>query len=290
MTMKVLVLGGTGMFGYPTVRKLAEDGFQVRLLARDVEKTRQVFGEGYEIYPGDVADRASLEKAMTGCQGVHISVGGPVDQLSAQNVAALAPALGVNHIVYLSGSTVAEKNRWFPMVAQKLNAEKALRESSVPYTILCPSWPMEQLPRFVQGGRATVIGVMPDPWHWFAADDLARMVSNAFQRESARGKRLYIHGPQGLPVKAALERYCQVFHPEIEAVAVLPIEAAKAMAESTGNIFLKNFAEMMAYFKQAGEPGDPGEANRLLGAPAINLDDWLERRRQAGTSQEQVRA
>jgi hypothetical protein len=42
------------------------------------------------------------------------------------------------------------------------------------------------------------------------------------------------------------------------------------------------FAELMAYFEQAGEMGDPAEANRLLGAPATTLDAWIEQRK-AGT-------
>ena len=275
MSKKILVLGGTGMFGRPTVQKLEADGLDVRLLARDVGKTRQLFDGAFEVVPGDVTDLDSLEKAMRGCQGVLISVGGAVDQLSAENVATLAPKLGLEHILYLSGSTVKEENRWYPMTAQKLNAEKAIRECAVPYTILCPTWPMEQLTRFARGGQVTVIGILPDPWHWFAAGDLARMISNAFQRQEAKGKRLYVHGPEGIPLKTALERYCRVFHPETKEVCVMPIEAARAMAASTSNAFLKNVAEMMDYFKKVGEPGDPAEANRLLGAPTTTLDEWM---------------
>jgi len=281
MAKKILVLGGTGMLGQPSARKLQQAGFDVRLMVRDVEKAHKMFDDGFEIVPGDVADLPALENAMTGCQGVLISVGGPVDQLSAENVARLAPRLGVERLVYLSGSTVKEENSWYPMTAQKLNAEKAIQASGVPYTILRLTWPMEQLPRFVMGGRATVIGILSDPWHWFAADDLAQMIANAFQSEAARGKRLYVHGPEGIPVKVALERYCQVFHPEIEEVAVMPIAAAKSMAEATGNNFIKVFAEMMDYFKKVGEPGDPAEANQLLGAPTTTLDDWLQSRQSA---------
>lgn len=282
MARKILVLGGTGMLGEPCARKLHEDGFRVRLLARDMEKTRKAFDETFEVVPGDVTDLDSLERALTGCRGVLISVGGPVDQISAENVAELAPKTGVEHILYLSGSTVNEENSWFPMTAQHLNAEKAVRSCGMSYTILCPTWPMEQLPRFAMGGRGNIVGVIEEPWHWFAAEDLARMVSNAFRNELASNKRLYIHGPEGITLQIALERYCRVFHPEIEAVTVIPIEAAKATAESTGNAFLKNFAMLMDYFKKAGEPGDPSEANRLLGAPTITLEDWLESRQQKG--------
>lgn len=274
MQKTILVLGGTGMLGAPVARRLQADGFAVRLLARSADKVRAILGEGFEVIEGDVADLALLEQAMTGCEGVHISVGGAVDQLSAENVASLAPKAGIRRITYLSGSTVAEQNRWFPMVAQKLQAEKAIRECAVPYTIFCPTWPLEQLPRFVQGGRASVIGQLP-PYHWFAARDLAMMVSRAYQREEAAGKRLYVHGPEAITMKDALGRFCQRFHPEIGEVMVLPVDAARSIAQSTGNNMLKYAAELMAYFEQAGELGDPMEANQLLGAPETTLDEWL---------------
>ena len=134
MDKKILVLGGTGMLGRPVVEQLKEDGFQVRVMVRNLKEAENTFSGEVEIVKGDVTDLDSLEKAMEGCAGVHISVGGPVDQLSAENVAALASKLGVERVSYISGATVAEKNRYFPMVAQKLNAEKALRECGVAYT------------------------------------------------------------------------------------------------------------------------------------------------------------
>jgi uncharacterized protein YbjT (DUF2867 family) len=276
----ILILGGTGLLGAPVTRRLQADGFRVRLLARDPEKAGGMF-EGIEIVPGDVGDIASLERAMEGCSGVHISVGGPVDQISAENTAALAPRLGLERITYVSGATVSEENGWFPMTAQKLAAEKAIRACGVPYTIFCPTWPMEQLPRFARGGQPLLIGNQPTPNHWFAADDMARMVSAAYQTEAAANRRLFVHGPEAITMLEALERYCRLFHPEVESVPVMPIEAARASAESTGNQMLSFFAELMAYFGKVGEPGDPTEANQLLGAPATTLDAWMAQR-QAG--------
>jgi uncharacterized protein YbjT (DUF2867 family) len=272
---KILVLGGTGLLGEPAARSLRADGYQVRLLVRDPEGIAARFDTSVEIVPGDVADSAALESAMTGCDGVHISIGGPVDQISAENVSALAPQLGTKRISYLSGATVKEENAWFPMVAQKIGAEKAIRSSGVPFTIFCPTWPMEQLPRFVREGRAMVIGEQPTPLHWFAAADLARMISVAFRQEAAANKRLFVHGPEALTMPEALERYRRAVHPDIDAVAVMPIEAARGIAESTGNQVMAFMAEMMSYFDQAGEGGDPTEANRLLGAPTTTLDEWL---------------
>jgi uncharacterized protein YbjT (DUF2867 family) len=272
---KILVIGGTGLLGRPVGRQLSLDGHSVRLMARDPGSVRSEYGGEFEVVGGDVTDLASLEAAMRGCDGVHLSVGGQVDRLSAENVSRLAPAANVQRITYLSGSTVAEANGWFPMVAQKLAAEKALMDGDTAYTIFCPTWPMEQLPRFVIEGRATVIGEQATALHWFAAADLARMVSAAYGKEEAANKRLYVHGPQGLTMKQALERYCAAIRPDVGSVDVIPIDAARAAAESTDNPVLAFMAEMMSYFDQAGEPGDPSEANELLGAPTTTLDEWL---------------
>lgn len=276
MTKRILILGGTGMFGIPTAIQLKADGFQVRILARDVEKAQNIFADGYEIVPGDVSDLASLEKAMTGCDGVHISIGGPVDQLSAENVAALAPKLGMERISYVSGATVAEENRWFPMVAQKLEAEKAIRNCGTAYTIFCPTWPMEQIPRFMQNGKPSLIGKQPLPVHFFAAQDLARMVSKSYQLAEAQNKRFYVYGPEAMTLKTALERYCAKFHPEVEKIAVMPVWLVKLLGIVTRNEMLKFASSLMGYFEKTPEAGDATEANQILGAPATTLDAWME--------------
>jgi uncharacterized protein YbjT (DUF2867 family) len=276
---KVLVLGGTGMLGGPVARRLQADGFEVRLLARDPQKARAMFGAAFEIVAGDVTDPDSLERGLASCDGVHVSVGGPVDRLSAENVAALAPKVGLKRITYISGATAFEQNRWFPMTEQKLEAEKAIRECGVPYSVFCPTWPMEQLPRLARGGQPLLIGDRPNPYHWFAADDLAGMVSVAYRLDEAANRRFFVHGPEALTMEEAVQRYCQTFHPEVEAVSVMPIATARAVADSTGNDQLRFFAELMAYFDKTGEMGDPAEANQLLGAPATTLDAWIRQRK-----------
>lgn len=273
----VLVIGGTGLLGRPVVERLGRDGFSVRVMVRRPECARECLPSAVDVFGGDVTDEPSLRYAMKGCDAVHISVGGAVDQVSAENVAALSRELGIARITYLSGSTVSPENAWFPMVEQKLAAEKAIRDGEAPYTIFCPTWPMEQLPRFVIGGRATVIGMQPTPLHWFAADDLARMLGNAYRTEEAADRRLYIHGPEALTMREALERYCAVAHPDIQ-VGMMPFPEAKALAEATGSQLMTFMTALMGYFDQAGEIGDPAEANELLGAPTVTLSEWIEAR------------
>lgn len=271
----ILVLGGTGLLGRPVVERLVTDGRRVRVLTRDPDRARAILPASVDVVGGDVTDLDSVAVAVSGCDGVHISVGGPVDRVSAEAVAEVAPRAGVERLCYVSGSTVDERNRWFPMVAQKLDAEAALTASGVPCTILRPTWPMEQLPRFVRGGRATVIGDALPGLHWFAAADLARMVSTAFASPEAAGRVFYVHGPQAFSMVEALRAYCAAAHPGVE-VSVLPVAAAQALASQSGDPMLSMMAEVMAYFDAAGELGDPAEANAILGAPTTTLAEWIE--------------
>ena len=272
---RILVLGGTGLLGRPVVKRLAAEGTGVRVLTRSTPAARPSLDPSVEIHRGDAKNISTVARALEGCEGVHISISGRDEPAVVEAVVGAAPASGVRRITYLSGATVHPDNGWFPMVAQKLRSESVLAESTVPATVLCPTWPMEQLPRFVIDGRATVIGDQATPLHWFAADDLARMVANAFHSEEAAGRRLFVHGPEGLTMHEALSRFCAAARPDVGAVDTVPLATARAAAEASGNDVLAFMTEMMAYFDQAGEGGDPTEANRLLGRPTTTLDEWL---------------
>lgn len=73
-SLRVMVTGGTGFVGFHTVRALHEAGHEVRLLVRSPDKLKQVFGPfgmgELDHVRGDIADVASVEKALAGCDAV----------------------------------------------------------------------------------------------------------------------------------------------------------------------------------------------------------------------------
>lgn len=279
MRSRILVLGGTGLLGEPVVRRLKADGHPVRVLSRDPDAARGKLDPDVEVVAGDVGDPDSVRSALEGCAGVHVSVAGPGERVAAEVAARLAPDAGAEWIGYVSGSTVDQVNAWFPMVADKLAAERAVEASGLPWTIFRPTWPFETLARFVRGGRAGMIGKHPTPYHWFAADDFARMVSAAYRTENAVGRHLYIHGPEAISIREALDRYREALHPEIGAVSAMPTWLGRLMGAVTRNPGLTYASRLMAYFDRVGEFGDPAEADRMLGSPTTTLDQWLADRR-----------
>jgi uncharacterized protein YbjT (DUF2867 family) len=82
----ILVVGGTGTLGRPVVERLVEDGFAARLLVRDVHRARALLDTDAEVFSGDVTDPGSVERALDGCFGVHISVSGGSDRRRIERV------------------------------------------------------------------------------------------------------------------------------------------------------------------------------------------------------------
>lgn len=276
MARRILVIGGTGFFGVPTANRLKEDGYTVRIMTRDFQKAKKIFGSTFEIFQGNATDKSKLEEAMKDCYGVHITVSGEGDKASAENVSELAAKMKIKHLTYVSGSTVQEKNSWFPLIKDKLQAEKAIIKSGSKYTIFRPTWPMEAIPRFVQKGKVTIIGKQPAPIHWFAVNDFTNMISAAYKKREAANKIFYIHGPEAYTMNQALEIYCNTFHPQITEIKNMNLWLAKGLKLIIRNDMYKMIVDLMGYFDKAGESGNPEEANKILGAPKTTLAMWMK--------------
>lgn len=274
MISRILVLGATGMLGQPVAHSLVERGYQVRALVRSLKKARQMFADEIEIVQGSVLDRQNIQAAMSGCQAVHLSLSQSTELTAMQHITGLGQTNGLERITYLSATTACEANRWYDLVDVKIRTENLLRSSGIPNTIFCPTWVMETLHNFIRGDRAVVIaGQNPPRLHFFAGADLGRMVAASYEDDRALGKRLFVHGPEGMTLPEAFERFVRIRYPGRK-VMQMKLWQARWIARLSANEELAGAARLIAYFDRVGELGDPAEANALLGAPSITLDEW----------------
>ena len=279
----ILVIGGTGMLGKPVAQKLKADGFDVRLLVRNPEKAKKLLGEGYELVQGDVDNLDSVRSALTGVDGVHISLkGGPteadferMDHLAVRDIADIAKEKNVGRVTLISAYAVSEEKADTPESRSKVRGEAALKSSGVPYTIFRCSWFMEALPLFVQGKSISLIGNQIHPLHWIAVEDYARMVSKSYQTDETLNKELYIFGPEAYTMGEAMKIYAD--HVGVK-VAPMSTTMLLVLGTLTFNTEWKGMSVLMKHYENWGEDGSPEEANRLLGAPKITLREWCERR------------
>jgi uncharacterized protein YbjT (DUF2867 family) len=276
MAQRVLVIGATGLLGKPVARGLADAGFIVRVMSRNVSRARAKFPQPFEVFEGDALKRADVERALTGCDAVHISIDHDREDDCVTHVVEAAKAHRLKRITYVSGTTVCEENRWFPPVGRKMKSEQVIVTSSINYTIFCPGWFMEMLARFVHSGRAMVFGKPLRRWHFVSVQDFARMVVGSHWCPEATNQRFYVHGPQALTVLEGLQDYCHALHPEIKTIRRMPYWLLRLIAWFSGNAKMSAGVNMVSYLEKVGERGDPSQANAILGAPQVTLQQWLQ--------------
>jgi len=68
--MTYLITGATGEVGSRVVRQLLQRGIRPRLLVRNEEKARAMFGHGLDVRVGDLAVPVSTRAAMQGADVV----------------------------------------------------------------------------------------------------------------------------------------------------------------------------------------------------------------------------
>ena len=142
--MRVLVTGATGYIGGRLVPCLIEAGHEVRVFARRPERLRDVpWAADVDVAAGDLADRASVDAAMTGVEVVYYlvhSMGGrgefeSTELAIARNIAASAHEHDLRRIVYLGGLH-PEGERLSQHLRSRMQVGEILLASGVPTIVL----------------------------------------------------------------------------------------------------------------------------------------------------------
>jgi uncharacterized protein YbjT (DUF2867 family) len=123
--MTILVTGGTGALGKPTVALLKKAGRDVRVLSRT---TGDVVG--------DLATGTGLTEAFASVDTlVHLATtASPKDTKQTQTTVDAARAAGVKHFLYIS--IVGVDAVPYPYYRSKFSSEHIIENSGIPFTIL----------------------------------------------------------------------------------------------------------------------------------------------------------
>ena len=113
MARRALVTGATGFIGGRVAHALADEGWEVRCLARSRSRARRLETRGMEIHEADVLDAAALrgvgEEVDVAYYLIHsMGRGGggefeARERVAAENFARMAKREGIQRVVYLGG-------------------------------------------------------------------------------------------------------------------------------------------------------------------------------------------
>ncbi len=212
MTSPILVTGGTGTLGRHVVRRLREQGAEVRVLSRSDHAAE----DGVAFVTGDLATGDGVDDALEGVDTIlHLAGSQKGDEDKTRNLVLAASGANVRHLIYISvvgADRIPLDGRidraMFAYFGSKLEAERIVERSGLPFTILRATQFHELLFK-VAAGMAK-LPVIPAPagfrFQPIEADEVAaRLVELALGEPAGRVPDM--GGPRAYELRDLLRSY-----------------------------------------------------------------------------------
>jgi uncharacterized protein YbjT (DUF2867 family) len=273
---KVLVTGATGNTGSGLVPALRNAGIDVRVFVRDAAKAQPLKDVGAEIVTGDLDQPETIEPAVEGVDKIYLLTwNGPTQAQQVQNVLDVARGAGTPHIVRHSmwGS---ENSR---IIQQGDQAERAVKSSGLPWTLLKPTFFMQNLMMAAQ----TIVsdGVI----YWDVGDgkismidvrDIVDVAAAVLTGSGHEGKSYILTGPEAISLHDGAATFSKVLGKDVRYVSV-PGEAA---LESMLNMGLpewiaRGYGELMEGFSEGFASSTTDDVETLTGHPARSFEQFV---------------
>jgi NADH dehydrogenase len=211
--VRVLATGGTGFVGPHIVRRLVDEGHQVRVLEREPGSRQRAGLPAQEAVQGDVTDPASLRRAVEEQEVVvHLVAiinGRPeeferVMSQGTRDLVAAAKEAGVRRFVLMSAlGTSEETKELVPYYRAKWAMEQAVKGSGLEHVIIRPSFvfgrdggALQQFRRIAKLSPVTpVVGPGTQRIQPIWVEDVAAYFAEAVVRPEAANRTFEIGGP-----------------------------------------------------------------------------------------------
>lgn len=278
MASKILVVGATGNVGGGLVGKLVGEDADVRGLARTEDGIDAVRAAGCEPALGDLTDSASIEAAFHGVDIAVVVTRGLENQVEmAANAIDAAQRAGVGRIVR-SSAFVPEPALDTILGRQHHEIDQLVRDSGVPYTIVKPTFFMQN----ILGAAQTVAedGVMYWPFGDGRAGmtdvrDVVDVLAAVATSDGHEGATYTLTGPASISMHDVAAALSAALDKPVSYVNV-PVEAGVGgMVEMGMSEFMaETFGELFVNFANNGADRVTEDVEKVTGHPARSIDDF----------------
>jgi len=230
--MTILVTAATGTVGRHVVRALTERGAPVRAFVRDPGRAAHLLGPGVELASGDLADPASLRRAMAGVDRLFLACGNIGGQVDLEKTAIdAAAAAGVTRVVKLSGPDADVAS---PLIFERWHGEieRHLAASGLPAIRLRPRTYMTNLMAYA--GSIAQTGMLFAPAGTAAISfvdprDVGDVAAGALLGAGREGRVYTLTGPEAITFERVAKELSAAMGKPVGYVAVGDDDARRAM-------------------------------------------------------------
>lgn len=275
MAEKILVFGATGNTGSLLVPALREAGVDVRAFVRDEDKAQPLKKMGVELVIGDLDRPVTIPPAVEGVDKIYLCTwNGPTQVQQVENVIRAAQQAGNPHIIRHSmwGS---EKSR---IVQQGDQAEETIKSSGLPWTILSPTFFMQNIMATAQ--TIASVGML----YWDMGDGKPGMIDVRDIADSAfavltgsghEGKNYILTGPEAISMYDVADTLSKVLGKEVTYVNV-PHEASVESMVSMGfpEWIARGYSELMDGFNEGFANSTTDNVENLTGHPPRSIEQF----------------
>ncbi|WP_281289212.1 NAD(P)H-binding protein [Leekyejoonella antrihumi] len=272
---QILVIGASGKTGRHVVTGLITRGATVRAASRTPEKLD--LEEVYRVR-FDWHDESTWGPAIEGIEGVYL-----VKPESADVVEVVGRFLeevktaGVVRVVLLSeGATQTRPDH----IAER-HVERVVEASDLEWTILRPSWYMDDLVdedffgTMIRNDRVIVMTTGGSATAWIDARDIAEVAAEILVNGGAARQALNLTGPEALTLDQLAKRITATAGP-VEGVEESVAEAQKRMrADGLDEGFVTYITRISESIVEGNTAIVTGEVARVTARPPRNIDTFL---------------
>lgn len=265
---KILVVGATGFLGMEVCRQLMANHKNVFGLIRKTaaaEKVNTLKEWGVQLIEGDLKDKASIKKAISGIDTIISTASSTfsrqagdsiqtVDNEGQSNLIDEATAGKVKQFIFVSFSFMPDG---FPLQTAKQRAEEKLKASGMTYSIIKPSFFMEAWLSPAVGfdfpnAKANIYGEGKNKISWIAIPDVAAFTVAAVDNPIIKNKTLEIGGPEALSPQEVVSIFEKAGGGKFE-LQYVPLGALQAQKTTAPDDLGKTFASLMLMYANGHE-------------------------------------
>lgn len=271
----ILVTGSTGNVGSQLIPALRGAGEQVRALVHDESKGQPLRDVGAEVVVGDMERPETLGKAVAGVDKVYlITPGGQTGATQARSLIEAVKSVGRLPIVRLAAFG-SSKSR---IIQQHEEIEKLLEASGLPYTLIKPTFFMQNMMMAAQTVASDGMVYMPFKNGRLGMIDVRDVVDVAFKVLTSAGhdgKTYVLTGPASISLHDVADGLTKALGKQVTYVDVPPEAAREAivgmgMPEWDADGYIELFEGFSEGFADMTTP----HVEQLTGHPARSFETF----------------